>query len=113
MPGPAAATRLLHASWLGLLAWQVAWHALLPAPYGSRNWILAGLALAPLVALSPGLLRGTPRGRFWSLLLVMLYFIVGVVEAWSNPGQRLAAAAQVFLCVSFFTGLVLVTRLVR
>jgi uncharacterized membrane protein len=111
MPGPA--TRLLQASWLGLLAWQVAWHALLPTPYGSRNWILAGLAIAPLVALSPGVLRGTPRARFWSLLLVMLYFIVGVVEAWSNSGQRLAAAAQVFLCLSYFIGLLLVTRPVR
>lgn len=104
------AARLLRGSWLALLAWQPAWHGLLPAPCGSQNAVLALAALAPLLAFTPGVLRAAPRVLFWTQLLVMLYFMVGVVEVWSNPAQRAAAAVQVALCLTYFAGVLWFSR---
>jgi len=104
------AETLLRAAWWGLLALQPAWHALLPAPWGSQSWTLAGFAAAPLLALTSGVVQDRGRSRQWAIFLVMLYFIVGVVETWSNPSQRVTAALQVLLCVMFFVTLVRVSR---
>ena len=96
--------------WAGLLAWQLAWHALIPEPHGSANWALALLALLPLVPLSAGTWRHHQKTLAWSMFLVMLYFIVGVMEAWSNPPQRIPALIQIGLTCGFFVGLVLLNR---
>jgi uncharacterized membrane protein len=40
----------------------------------------------------------------------MLYFMIGVVEVWSNTPQRAAAAVQVALCLSYFGGLLWFSR---
>jgi len=37
----------------------------------------------------------------WAGYLVMLYLVIGVMEAWSNPPQRAAAMAQTILVVIF------------
>jgi uncharacterized membrane protein len=37
----------------------------------------------------------------WAGLLLMLYFTIGVMEAWSNPPQRLPALVQVTLAVFY------------
>ena len=36
--------RWVSGLYLALVAWQFLWHALLPSPHGSRNWILASVA---------------------------------------------------------------------
>lgn len=100
----------MRLAWLALLAWQLAWHAGLPEPAGSRNAWLAVLAALPLLALTPGVLRGRPRSHFWAMFLVMAYLVVGIVEAWANPPQRAAAALQVLLCLGYFVAWVLVNR---
>lgn len=104
------ATRLLRWSWWALLAWQPAWHGLLPGPWGSQNVVLALAALVPLLVFTPGVLRAAPRVLFWTQFLVMLYFMIGVVEVWSNTPQRAAAAVQVALCLSYFGGLLWFSR---
>lgn len=113
MPAATLAERCLRIAWLALLAWQPLWHAALPEPAGSRNAWLAVLAALPLLALTPGVLRGRPRSRYWAMFLVMAYFIVGIVEAWANPPQRAAATMQILLCLGYFGGLVLISRASR
>lgn len=82
------------------LAWQIAWHALLPRPMGSQLPWLALLALAPLLLPLAGVMRLRPRSMTWASYLLLLYFVAGVTEAWSNPPQRLAALVQVVLACS-------------
>ena len=101
---------LLRLSWSGLMVWQLAWHALLPAPGGNANWILALIAMVPLLPLTRGVMRQSNRSLELGMFLLMIYFIIGVMEAWSNPAQRLAAVLQVVLCVCYFVGLVLFRR---
>jgi uncharacterized membrane protein len=101
---------LIIICWVGLLLWQPGWHALLPSPTGSNNWILALLTLAPLLLFSGTVLTLRQKPLAWGMFLVMLYFIVGVMEVWSNEAQRVPAAIQVILCCGFFAGLVLINR---
>ena len=102
--------RLVLMSWLALLAWQIAWHGLLPTPFGSRSWVLVLLATAPLLVLTRGVWQGRQRSYFWAMFLVMLYFLVGVMEAWSNADQRIAAIVQLLLTLGFFSGLLVSWR---
>jgi uncharacterized membrane protein len=37
----------------------------------------------------------------WAGLLLMLYFTIGIMEAWSNPPQRLPALVQIVLPVFY------------
>ena len=43
----------------------------------------------------------------WAGYLVMLYLVVGVMEAWANPPQRAASLLQIAL-VTLFVGSTLV-----
>ena len=95
-----ASRRTLSVAYLLLIALQPAWHALLPAPHGARSWLLAVVATVPLLLPLRGLLAGSLRSMTWAGYLVMLYFVIGVTEAWANPPQRVPALVQVLLvCV--------------
>jgi uncharacterized membrane protein len=98
---------LLKAAYIGLLVLQPAWHALLPSPHGTGSWILALVATIPLLLPLRGVLALSLRSLTWAGYLVMLYLVIGVMEAWSNPPQRTAALLQTALVV-IFVGSVLV-----
>lgn len=89
------------AAYVATLLWQVIWHWLLPPPLGARNGWLALIACLPLFIPLSGLLRGHYRSMIWAGLLLMLYFTIGVMEAWSNPPQKLPALVQVALAVFY------------
>ena len=98
---------ILTGSYLDLVILQPLWHGLLPRPLGAGNWLLAMLATAPLLLPVKGLLAGSLRSMTWAGYLVMLYLVIGVMEAWSNPAQRIPALTQTILVV-IFVGSVLV-----
>lgn len=89
------------AAYVCTLAWQAIWHGLLPQPYGARNVWLAVIACLPLLIPLRGLLRMNYRSMIWAGLLLLMYFAIGVMEAWSNPPQRLPALVQVILPVFY------------
>lgn len=89
------------AAYFGTLAWQVIWHGLLPPPLGSRNFWLVFVACIPLLIPLAGLIRMQYRSMIWAGLLLILYFALGIMEAWSNPPQRQAALVQVFLAIFY------------
>ena len=89
------------AAYLATLIWQVVWHGLLPPPLGARNTWLALIACLPLLIPLFGLVRGNYRSMIWAGLLLMLYFTIGIMEAWSNPPQRFPAMVQVALAVFY------------
>ena len=101
---------LLSAAYLALIALQAIWHGLLPVPLGNENWILAGVAVLPLLLPLRGLLAGSLRSMTWAGYLVMLYLVVGVMEAWANPPQRIPALVQVGLVVVFVGSVLVFSR---
>ena len=93
--------RWLLACYLALILLQVTWHFLLPPPFGSRNWVLAAVAVFPLLLPMRGMLSGRFRSMTWGGFLSVLYFVIGVMEAWSNPSQRIAACIQIVLALGY------------
>ncbi|MGA9574405.1 MAG: DUF2069 domain-containing protein [Lysobacterales bacterium] len=89
------------AAYLAMLIWQTVWHRFLPQPLGSGNTWLALVASLPLLIPLAGFVRGNYRSMIWAGLLMMLYFTIGVMEAWSNPPQRLPAMVQIVLPVLY------------
>jgi uncharacterized membrane protein len=98
---------IVGGSYCLLTCWQMVWHGLLPPPMGNRNWVLALLAATPLLLPLRGILAGNLRSMTWGGYLSMLYLVVGVMEAWSNPPQRWPALAQ-----TLWVGLFVVSTLV-
>lgn len=101
---------LLKTTYLGLILLQPLWHALLPPPYGAGNWLLAAVATVPLLLPLKGLLANSLRSMTWAGYLVMLYLVVGIMEAWSNPPQRIPALAQTALVIVFVGGVLVFSR---
>jgi uncharacterized membrane protein len=101
---------LVTGSYLALVILQPVWHLLLPRPLGAGNWLLAVVATIPLLLPLKGLLVGSLRSMTWAGYLVMLYMIVGVMEAWSNPPQRVPALVQTFLVVVFVGSVLALSR---
>jgi uncharacterized membrane protein len=89
------------ATYLGVLAWQVIWHGLLPPPLGVRNVWLVTIACIPLFMPLSGLVRMKYRSMIWAGVLLILYFAIGIMEAWSNPPQRIPALVQVTLVIFY------------
>jgi uncharacterized membrane protein len=98
------------ASYLALILLQAVWHALLPPPMGNASWLLAAVAVTPLLIPLKGVIAGSLRSLTWAGYLVMLYLVIGVMEAWSNPPQRLPALTQVLLVAAFVASLLLFSR---
>ena len=84
-------------SYLTLLILQPVWHALAPTPLGAESWWLALAATVPLLLPLRGILKGNIRSMTWGGYLLVCYLIVGVMEAWANPPQRLPALLQTAL----------------
>ena len=89
--------RAVIGSYVCLVLLQPVWHFLLPPPMGARLWWLALLATLPLLLPLQGIVKGSLRSLTWGGYLVLLYFLIGVMEAWSNPPQRLPALLQTAL----------------
>ena len=81
-------------AYLALLILQPTWHAFLPTPLGAESWVLALVATVPLLFPLKGILKGSIRSMTWGGYLLVFYLAVGIMEAWSNPPQRLPALLQ-------------------
>jgi len=86
-------------TYLALIVLQPVWHALLPSPLGTGLWWLALVATAPLLLPLKGIFKGNIRSITWGGYLLVLYLVIGVMEAWSNPPQRLPALLQTLLVI--------------
>jgi len=98
----AARAPILPVYRIGLIAWallvllQFAWHAWLVPPQSMPLSLLLAITVIPL--LLPLLaLRDVRRALLWVGILSLFYFCHGVSEAWSAPGQRWLAIAEIVL----------------
>ncbi|MFL6581780.1 MAG: DUF2069 domain-containing protein [Burkholderiales bacterium] len=103
-----AASASLVALILLCITWEL-WLA--PVRSGGSALVLKGLVLLlPLF----GVLRGKSYTYQWSSMLILAYFIEGVVRAWSEHGiGRALALAEIALSLVFFVAAIGYTRLAR
>lgn len=104
--------RLSWCRWslLGLIVLQVAWFAWLhPSPQLAMPVVLV-LTAGPLLLALPFIWSLRPRPLVIAGLVLLIYFSVGVMEAWANPAVRGLALLQTALVLAYFTGLATIRR---
>lgn len=72
---------------------------------GAGLWWLGLLAVIPLSLPLKGVLGGSIRSITWAGYLLIFYGVVGIMEAWSNPPQRMLALIQIALVVLCLLGM--------
>ena len=84
--------------WAALVALQVIWHAWLFPPQLVPTSVVLALTVIPLL-LPLFALRHVRRALLWVGMLSLFYFCHGVAEAWTLPGVRWVALAEIILTV--------------
>lgn len=98
------------AALLGLIVLSLAWELWLAPLRPGGSWL--ALKALPLCVPLAGFLKNRMYTYRWVSLMVWLYFIEGVVRAWSDtsPGNWLAVI-EVVLCLVLFTASTALIRL--
>jgi len=100
------------ASLVTLILLCLAWEILL-APLNTNGSLLFLKAL-PLLAPLFGILKGKRYTYQWASMLILLYFIEGVVRAWSDQAlSAQLATIEIVLSVAFFTCAIFYARYTR
>jgi len=96
-----AARWLSLASYLGLIAWIMAWIILLGdvAREHKSLWLL--LFVSPLLLPLRGVLAGRDKALIWGTLVCLLYTVHGGTVAWSEPENRWMGLVEVGLSLSY------------
>ena len=107
----AVAHRLALGAWLGLFVLMIGWVTWLAPRPGLP--VLVGLLLwaAPLLIPLRGLLRGSPLAHFWTGMLALFYFALGVADVAGAQAPAWLAWGELLLSLLLFTGGMLYARL--
>lgn len=111
-PSPAVATTRWVAlgSLLALIVLALAWELLLAPLRPGGSWL--ALKALPLCLPLAGLLKNRLYTYRWVTLVVWLYFMEGVVRAWSDkPPSNYLAMIEIALCLALFVACALHARL--
>src|SRR5690606_3121031 len=98
------------ATLFGLIILCLAWE-LKVAPLRPGGSLLA-LKVLPLLLPLRGVLRGSLYTMQWAAMLILLYFMEGVVRAWSDPSpmSSLMAIIEIVLSFTFYLCAILYLR---
>jgi len=104
--------RLSWCRWslLALIPVQLAWFLWLHPPQLLPLGLTLILSVLPLALVLPFAWRLKPRGLVVAGMILLIYFSVGVTEAWVNPEVRAIASVQVVLVVIYFIALATIRR---
>ena len=90
---------------LALIAVQLIWYGWLNPPQILPLAMALGLSVMPLLVVLPFAWALKPHGLVVAGLVLLIYFSIGVTEAWVRPDLRVIALVQVILVVLYFTAL--------
>lgn len=100
------------ASLAALIALCVAWELWLAPIRPGGSWL--ALKALPLALPLAGIVHGHRRTYQWAGMLILAYFIEGVMRAWSERGAaQLLAGAEIALSLVFFAAVLAYARLTR
>jgi len=97
-------------SLLGLLILQPLWFLILSPPEALPLAFVLIVTITPLALLLPGCWLLKTRSLVIAGSLLIVYFSIGVMEAWASSEDILPGSAQAVLCVTFFMGLATIRR---
>lgn len=104
--------RLSWCRWslLALVPVQLAWFLWLNPPQVLPLGLVLALSVLPLLIVLPLAWTLKPRGLVVAGLVLLVYFSVGVMEAWTRPDVRAIALVQVVLVSIYFIALATIRR---
>ena len=108
------APKYFHMGAIGSLAllilWLVAWETVVAPLHPGGSWL--ALKAVPLLIPLGGVIRRDIYTLQWSSMVILLYFIEGVVRAWSDKLalSRMMALGEVALVLVFFVCTLLYLR---
>jgi len=88
---------------LSLLCWYIAGYP----------WPLCVVAVVPLLAPFPGLLRGKRYTYAWATLFAVPYLVFTITELLANPAARWVASLSLLLVFAWFCTMILFLRASR
>lgn len=99
-------------SYFGLLILLSSWIIYFDPPTNSTTSLALLFILTPLLIALRGLLHGKRYTYAWVSMLILFYFMHGVVEAWANEIEtiRILALIEVFLTVVLFIAAIMFVR---
>ncbi len=97
-------------SLLGLVVLQPAWFGGLYNPGMPLVLVVLAVAVAPLLAVLPGVWQLKPRSLVVGGCILLLYFCFAVMEAWMSQSARILALIQVGLISLYFAGLAMIRK---
>ena len=98
------------ASLIALIALCIAWELWLAPQRPGGSWLV--LKVLPLLMTLPGMLRGRVYTHRAMTLLIIAYFVEGVVRAWSDRGlSAQLAAVEIALALVLFTSAIAYVRI--
>lgn len=100
----ARARNITVALWVALAASLLAWMSV------GYSRILCTVAVLPLLAPLPGLLRGRRYTYAWATLFAVPYLMFALTELLTNPGARWVAGTSLILVFSWFCAMVVFLR---
>ena len=94
-------------SLLALIAWCVAWEAVVAPVRPGSAWLV--LKIVPLLLPLRGITQGKVYTYQWASMLVLLYLAEGIVRVMSDlsPASRFMAAGEIVLASVFFAACLL------
>ena len=96
--------------YFGTMLIILAWYGWLVPPTKLSPALIITLLVLPLFLVLRGLLHARRRAIAWSLFLSFIYFIHGVVEAWSSASARPWAILEIIFSLSWLIGGILFIR---
>jgi len=98
--------------YFGLLILLSSWIIVFDPPKNATTSLALLFILAPLLLALRGLLSGKRYTYAWSSMLILFYFMHGVVEAWANGNAtvQILALIEVSFSVIFFIGSILYVK---
>ena len=96
--------------YFGLLVLLLAWLGWISPPRTLPVSVALFFMTVPLLFPLRGLLHGRPYTFAWASFLSLIYFIHGVVEAYSSPGDRYLALLEILFSLAFYSGSMLYAR---
>lgn len=93
----------------GMIALLSVYYLAIADLHGARPGVILAIELLPLLLLTPGVIRGHPRGLSWVCFVINLYFIKGALAAF-DPNRWLFGVLEMLASVAVFVSALLYVR---
>jgi uncharacterized membrane protein len=98
---------------LGLFVLRMLWPTVLDFNPRYPVALILLVTVTPLLIPMRGFLRGAPKSSAWLAYISLIYFMHGLIEAYSDAAVRLYAGLEIVLCLMIFTGVTLYLRILK